>query len=420
MRRILCILTALLAICAGVSSCREAPDAEAFLAPAFLSVSSQTGPDGVVLEAVLSSPRIEECGFLLKDPSGGVMMVAGRMEGTSFTAVPQHLRSGETYFFQAYALAGSAEVRSEESSFTNPVRADVVPIVDPAFKAWLLKRFDADDDGELSLLEARSVKEIFIFPSDGVRIQTLRGIEYMPNLWTLNVSGCGLTELDVTRNPLLRELICPGNLLTELDLSQNPLLETLLCAPMADASGNNLLDIIYISKSQSGNAALIDWSDPVRIPEETMVTFRPSETLDERIGMRVVADGDPGILFWVSEDGKSGLMVSTEELQWEPWAKAERWCRQYGSGGWAMPSISQLSLIHRAFVPVNQALKALGATPLCTDNYCYWSSTEYEKEPGYYYRERLWDGLILCYGSDEHQSSTMNLTRAVRPVTLSR
>lgn len=85
-----------------------------------------------------------------------------------------------------------------------------------------------------------------------------------------------------------------------------------------------------------------------------------------------------------------------------------------------MPSISQLSLIHRAFVPVNQALKALGATPLCTDNYCYWSSTEYEKEPGYYYRERLWDGLILCYGSDEYQSSTMNLTRAVRPVALSR
>lgn len=85
-----------------------------------------------------------------------------------------------------------------------------------------------------------------------------------------------------------------------------------------------------------------------------------------------------------------------------------------------MPSISQLSLIHRAFVPVNQALKALGATPLCTDNYCYWSSTEYEKEPGYYYRERLWDGLILCYGSDEYLTSTMNLTRAVRPVTLSR
>ena len=87
MRRILCILTALLAVCAGVSSCREAPDAEAFLAPAFVSVSAQTGPDGVVLEAVLSSPRIEECGFLLTGPDGVGMTLPGRMDGAAFTAV---------------------------------------------------------------------------------------------------------------------------------------------------------------------------------------------------------------------------------------------------------------------------------------------------------------------------------------------
>ena len=410
------ILTVLLAVCAGAASCREAPDAEAFLAPAFVSVSAQTGPDGVVLEAVLSSPRFEECGFLLTGPDGVGMTLPGRMDGAAFTAVPQRLRSGETYHFQAFAQAGGAEIRSEEGTFTNPVRADIVPIADPAFKAWLLKRFDIDEDGEISLDEARTIREIVLFPSDGARIQSLGGIEYMPSLRLLDVSGCGLAELDVTRNPLLRELICPGNRLTELDLSMNPILEVLVCAPMDDASGNNLLEIIYISKSQVEGA--IDWSDPARIPEGTMVTFPPSETLDERIGTQVFAGADPGILFWVAEDGRSGLMLSLDELQWEPWPQAEQWCREYGSGGWSMPTIAQLGLIHEAFVPVNRALKERHATTLCTDNFCYWSSTPYEKAPGYYYRERLWDGMILCYGSDEHLTSTMNLTRAVRPVAL--
>ena len=41
-----------------------------------------------------------------------------------------------------------------------------------------------------------------------------------------------------------------------------------------------------------------------------------------------------------------------------------------------------------------------------------------ESEDGnYYYRERLYDGLILNYGLDEHKESTANFTRAVKEIT---
>lgn len=122
-----------------------------------------------------------------------------------------------------------------------------------------------------------------------------------------------------------------------------------------------------------------------------------------------------GVVYRTSEDGGTAMVLSTDELAWQPWDIAYEWCLNHGEG-WAMPSIEELTSISRVFDKVNKTLGDNNLPKLCTENYCYWSSTPYEGDSDYFYRERLWDGLILCYGSDEYNLSEMNLTRAVRQV----
>lgn len=150
-----------------------------------------------------------------------------------------------------------------DQSLTYSAKTGNIPIEDPAFKTWLTSNgFDTDADGEISYAEAENVEQIWIGASEEFNIQSLQGIEYMPNLthlfcaggWYDYVmddlpehsyisqeriqSGAGwgptgtLKKVDVSYNHklvLLNLAHCEGlgETIGEIDLSNNPKLEDL-------------------------------------------------------------------------------------------------------------------------------------------------------------------------------------------------
>lgn len=136
---------------------------------------------------------------------------------------------------------------------------------------------DQDGDGRISHPEAESTLSLFLGPSN---IKDLSGIEAFINLDTLEVrvnplippdlssnktlrylalKGCGLTQLDISKNGALKHLDCTGNegldsYLQALDLSGNPELEVLILPgnelTALDLSGNPLIRSINCSRNR--------------------------------------------------------------------------------------------------------------------------------------------------------------------------
>ena len=113
----------------------------------------------------------------------------------------------------------------------------VVEFADANFKAYCLENFDADGDGKISAIEARSVTKIDVYGKD---IESLQGIEYMPNLTVLDFGKNRVSSLDVSQNPSLTKIGCYSNELTSIDVSGNPALTDL-------SFGNNRVSSIDLS-----------------------------------------------------------------------------------------------------------------------------------------------------------------------------
>ncbi len=159
----------------------------------------------------------------------------------------------------------------EDPSEVEPPFVDTTPEVvkinsinfpDDEFFMYVYQTFDLDEDLSLSEYEISQVTEIYIgnyvyipeepseFPF--VEATTLKGIEFFTELEVLScptvpiteldvskntklkILDCtyikGLTGIDVSNNPLLKELRCGCTAITELDLKNNPLLEKLDCS----------------------------------------------------------------------------------------------------------------------------------------------------------------------------------------------
>lgn len=232
---------------------------------------------------------------------GGVPKVLEIMEGTDeititapagkflepgkfyyFVAFPQTLSQGVQLTMESFSEMGVFERRPsangmsvKRSVFGNLRNIDQgveftkktgpIPIEDPAFKTYLLRNHDADGDGEISYEEAESVREVILYPSNEYNLQSLAGIEYMPNLEKIDCHGewydtgdkstgiqrehyyvgpyrnswdaawgpiGTLKYVDVSNNPKLRELYLNNNSalgdeLVTLYLSNNPDIEKL-------------------------------------------------------------------------------------------------------------------------------------------------------------------------------------------------
>lgn len=121
-----------------------------------------------------------------------------------------------------------------------------IPIPDAAFKSALLA-WDTSGDRELSPEEAAAITSLTVNSDE---IGSMEGLRFLPNLSYLSCCGTRandanrtiqgrLTELDLSGNPLLKELLCTRNHLEALDFSGNPLLESLTCY------GNSLTELSF-------------------------------------------------------------------------------------------------------------------------------------------------------------------------------
>lgn len=107
----------------------------------------------------------------------------------------------------------------------------LIEIEDDSFKAYCVENYDKNGDRQISIKEANAITFIDV---DTYNIESLRGIEFMPNLTELLCCGKGkngkLTNLDVSKNPLLKTLCCDSNSLTSLNVSNNSDLTELSCS----------------------------------------------------------------------------------------------------------------------------------------------------------------------------------------------
>lgn len=186
-------------------------------------------------------------------------------------------------------------IRQYQPALDNPVH-----FASEAFKQYCVKEFDRNADGEISFREALEIESIDMVSTD---VESLEGIQHMPNLKVLRVSGNEsynleprgkikevdlsgnpnlewldlsiqqLQSIDLSKTPKLKSLNVWGNEIRHLDLSVTPLLDG------ADIASNGMLDVnlkglekvenmyLYgnafesVDVSSLGNAAMLslDW-----------------------------------------------------------------------------------------------------------------------------------------------------------------
>ncbi len=202
----------------------------------------------------------------------------------TLTAIP-----GDGYTFSRWIVeSGGAELSDETANpaaFAMPaenvsVKAEFAEVMlniydkitDPQFQYYCrdIGKFDTNNDGVLSLEEARAVTEINVNELDkllGKPVGSLAGIEYFTSLTYLTCYGNAIAEIDVSKNTELTYLHVATNRLTKLDVSKNTKLVNLYFSwnaiPEIDLSKCPDLEILQyngcselVSLDVSGNTKL--------------------------------------------------------------------------------------------------------------------------------------------------------------------
>lgn len=121
---------------------------------------------------------------------------------------------------------------------------------DMYFRYYIKYTVDTDGNGKLSDSEKNAVREIDVSEASEYqseyeypKAESVKGIEYFPNLEILDCSDSLLGSLNVSKNKKLRELRCSANNLDKLDVSKNKQLQLLNCS-------DNDLDVLVVSKNR--------------------------------------------------------------------------------------------------------------------------------------------------------------------------
>ena len=131
------------------------------------------------------------------------------------------------------------------------------------FQVFIKNSFDTNKDGKLSDKECAAVTFIDVGRVSEYRLDleypspdTLEGIEFFPNLKTLDCTECGLYNLDISRNKKLEYLNCNYNNLERLYVKKNTKLKTLSCTDnklkklMSVKTKNFKFSFVVITKSK--------------------------------------------------------------------------------------------------------------------------------------------------------------------------
>lgn len=113
----------------------------------------------------------------------------------------------------------------------------IINIPDENFKQCLLSNptINTNGDEEIQTAEVRSFDGVV--DCSGKNIQSLKGLEHIPNLTSLYCQDNQITTIDLTSNTKLINVNCGNNNLSSINLSSNPNLLGLYCG------GNNLTEL---------------------------------------------------------------------------------------------------------------------------------------------------------------------------------
>lgn len=134
------------------------------------------------------------------------------------------LCTGMLLFGMTVSCFSIASVKAAETD----VAIDQTTFPDTTFQTYISDKFDKNGDGSLSQAERTAVTAIKVNEGiNGVKITSVKGIEYFPELTSLECNKNSLTNLDVSNNTKLTVLDCRNNQLENLDVTQNTQLQKL-------------------------------------------------------------------------------------------------------------------------------------------------------------------------------------------------
>lgn len=217
------VLTAVVfAIWLAVSCNDASPDK--FPAPEFGKVEvSLNGLVGTVQCEVRNASDGLNYGFILGNPSSSREIAVSPSAGM-LKAGLDGLTPASEYSIQAFAANGVNQIISETVHFKTEEQGTFAIIPDPVFNRLILKDYDKNGDGRLSLEEAERINKLN-FCTDS--IGSIEGIEYFTNLQNLICNGSDierrtgrLTRINLRQNKHLRYVETDGNNLKEMLLPE--------------------------------------------------------------------------------------------------------------------------------------------------------------------------------------------------------
>ena len=96
----------------------------------------------------------------------------------------------------------------------------------------------------------------------------------------------------------------------------------------------------------------------------------PRKDGEKRVGDIVMVDGEFGVVFAVTTDGRHGKAVSVSETKCD-WRSAKTWCTKL-SYSWRLPTKDELMVVYRKKSAVNSALSDNGYEALSSG--WHWAS----------------------------------------------
>ncbi|MBQ5986775.1 MAG: hypothetical protein IJL59_05885, partial [Clostridia bacterium] len=181
--------------------------------------------------------------------------------------------NGTTFVFGFPPVYENPDILPTESGEVIPIDAEHFP--DDAFRAYLLNElteyyYPADETHATPYFTTESALLVEMINCEGMGVRSLQGIEIFTNITALK---CGssyveypdqktfwgqneLTTLDVSMFPHLMHLSCNGNKLTELDVSYNTELEDLVTFDMKTLTSLDVTRLPKLSFLQCHNSGL--------------------------------------------------------------------------------------------------------------------------------------------------------------------
>ncbi|MDR1136266.1 MAG: fibronectin type III domain-containing protein, partial [Clostridiales Family XIII bacterium] len=203
--------------------------------------AGSAGTEKAALRAALKAALSTDSTPAAKEAAHALIIAA--IKGEDITAALATAQATSKPAPAESSFVPQAVVRALSSSAATPT--DITEkFTDEKFLAAVKKIVGKESDEAIYDTDVAPIVELTI---DGLRLDSLDGIEYFNSLAYLSCYWNNLTELDLSANTSLERLDCGGNNLTELDLSANTSLEWLYC------DDNNLTNL-----DLSANAAL-EW-----------------------------------------------------------------------------------------------------------------------------------------------------------------